>query len=80
MLITCRIWFWQFIEVWVWFTGGHKLSALKQERHRIRLRKEKEKEMVAQQKEDGHWAFELEADATIPSEYIFLNLIAPRNL
>ena len=51
MLITCRIWFWQFIEVWVWFTGGHKLSALKQERHRIRLRKEKEKEMVDQQKE-----------------------------
>ena len=26
-----------------------------------------------QQAEDGHWAFELEADATIPAEYIFLN-------
>ncbi|MEE2698134.1 MAG: squalene--hopene cyclase [Pseudomonadota bacterium] len=25
------------------------------------------------QAEDGHWAFELEADATIPSEYILLN-------
>jgi len=25
------------------------------------------------QAEDGHWAFELEADATIPAEYIFLN-------
>ncbi|MBL95125.1 MAG: Squalene--hopene cyclase [Alphaproteobacteria bacterium MarineAlpha3_Bin5] len=28
---------------------------------------------LTKQKEDGHWAFELEADATIPSEYIFLN-------
>ncbi len=28
---------------------------------------------LTNQKEDGHWAFELEADATIPSEYIFLN-------
>ena len=26
-----------------------------------------------QQAEDGHWAFELEADATIPAEYIFIN-------
>lgn len=26
-----------------------------------------------QQREDGHWAFELEADATIPAEYIMLN-------
>ncbi len=26
-----------------------------------------------QQAEDGHWAFELEADATIPAEYIFMN-------
>jgi len=25
------------------------------------------------QSADGHWAFELEADATIPAEYIFLN-------
>ena len=24
------------------------------------------------QKDDGHWKFDLEADATIPSEYIFL--------
>ncbi len=29
--------------------------------------------LVRRQVEDGHWAFELEADATIPSEYIFLN-------
>lgn len=26
-----------------------------------------------QQSDDGHWVFELEADATIPSEYILLN-------
>ena len=51
MLITIRIWFWQFIEGWVWFTGGHKLSALRQERHRIRLAKAQEKEMVVLQKE-----------------------------
>ncbi|MEM7569539.1 MAG: prenyltransferase/squalene oxidase repeat-containing protein, partial [Pseudomonadota bacterium] len=25
------------------------------------------------QQEDGHWVFDLEADATIPAEYIFLN-------
>ncbi|MEK9726389.1 MAG: squalene--hopene cyclase, partial [Rhodospirillaceae bacterium] len=29
--------------------------------------------LVDRQAEDGHWAFELEADATIPAEYIFLN-------
>jgi len=29
--------------------------------------------LIAQQADDGHWAFELEADATIPAEYIFLN-------
>ncbi len=29
--------------------------------------------MLGEQKEDGHWAFELEADATIPAEYIMLN-------
>ena len=28
--------------------------------------------LLACQAEDGHWAFELEADATIPAEYIFL--------
>lgn len=26
-----------------------------------------------QQAEDGHWVFELEADCTIPAEYIMLN-------
>ena len=29
--------------------------------------------LIEQQADDGHWAFELEADATIPAEYIFLN-------
>lgn len=29
--------------------------------------------LLARQAEDGHWVFELEADATIPAEYIFLN-------
>lgn len=28
--------------------------------------------LVGRQKDDGHWIFELEADATIPSEYLFL--------
>ncbi len=29
--------------------------------------------LVRQQKSDGHWVFELEADATIPAEYILLD-------
>ncbi len=29
--------------------------------------------LVSRQVSDGHWAFELEADATIPAEYILLN-------
>jgi len=28
--------------------------------------------LLKQQREDGHWAFELEADATIPAEYVLL--------
>ena len=28
---------------------------------------------LSEQRDDGHWAFELEADATIPAEYIMLN-------
>src|SRR5215472_3190608 len=28
--------------------------------------------LIRQQRSDGHWVFELEADATIPSEYILL--------
>jgi len=28
--------------------------------------------LLGQQHQDGHWVFELEADATIPSEYILL--------
>jgi squalene-hopene/tetraprenyl-beta-curcumene cyclase len=30
-------------------------------------------EMLDARKEDGHWLFDLEADATIPSEYVLLN-------
>ncbi len=29
--------------------------------------------LTARQADDGHWVFELEADATIPSDYIMLN-------
>jgi squalene-hopene/tetraprenyl-beta-curcumene cyclase len=28
--------------------------------------------LFGRQREDGHWVFELEADATIPAEYILL--------
>src|SRR5262249_28664032 len=28
--------------------------------------------LLAQQRPDGHWVFELEADATIPAEYVLL--------
>ena len=28
--------------------------------------------LLAQQRADGHWVFELEADATIPAEFILL--------
>ena len=28
--------------------------------------------ILADQKPDGHWVFELEADATIPAEYVLL--------
>jgi len=31
-----------------------------------------ERALLARQKPDGHWVFELEADATIPAEYILL--------
>jgi len=30
--------------------------------------------LIARQEADGHWVFELEADTTIPAEYILLNL------
>ena len=30
------------------------------------------KQLIALQKEEGHWVFELEADCTIPSEYILM--------
>ncbi|MFQ5985288.1 MAG: squalene--hopene cyclase [Alphaproteobacteria bacterium] len=32
-----------------------------------------QRSLAALQREDGQWLFELEADATIPSDYIFLN-------
>ena len=28
--------------------------------------------LLQMQRDDGHWVFELEADATIPSEYVLL--------
>ena len=28
--------------------------------------------LLKQQRDDGHWVFELEADATIPAEYVLL--------
>src|SRR4051794_12569214 len=28
--------------------------------------------LLARQRRDGHWVFELEADATIPAEYVLL--------
>ena len=28
--------------------------------------------LLSRQQEDGHWVFELEADATIPAEYVLL--------
>ena len=52
MLITIRIWYWQFIEVAVWHTGGHKLSRLRQQRWAIKLAKIREKESVAAQRKD----------------------------
>ena len=51
MLITLRIWFWVLVENTVWYTGGIKVSILRQKRHRIRLEKAKEKETLALQKE-----------------------------
>ncbi|HHN72876.1 MAG TPA: squalene--hopene cyclase, partial [Thermopetrobacter sp.] len=38
-----------------------------------RLAGEAAEELLARQHEDGHFVYELEADATIPAEYIFLN-------
>jgi len=51
LLITLRIWWWSFIEVSFWFTGGNKISALKQQRWTIRLAKIQEKESLVKQKE-----------------------------
>ena len=48
-------------------------SQLSQEREIDQVIDETGRWLQFQQAEDGHWAFELEADATIPAEYIFLN-------
>jgi len=50
MLITLRIWYWLFIENCVWYTGGARLSILKQQRWAIRLAKIREKEYLAEQR------------------------------
>ena len=56
MLITLRIWYWQFIEVALWYTGGNKLSSLKQQRWAIKLAKIREKEsLMAQRKDLTNW-------------------------
>ena len=56
MLITIRIWFWAFVENSIWFTGGHKLSALRQQRWAIKLAKIREKEsLMAQRKDLTNW-------------------------
>ena len=36
------------------------------------LIKDAREALLARQREDGHWVYELEADATIPAEYIML--------
>lgn len=36
--------------------------------------------LASRQKEDGHWVFDLEADVTIPAEYVMLQRFIGRNL
>ena len=50
MLITPRIWFWEFVEACVWHTGGTKVCLLKQQRWAIRLVKIREKEFLVEQR------------------------------
>ena len=50
MLITLRIWYWIFIDNCVWYTGGIKISVLKQQRWSIRLDKMREKESLIEQR------------------------------
>ena len=50
MLITLRIWFWIFVENSVWYTGGIKVSLLRQQRWAIRLAKMREKESLIEQR------------------------------
>ena len=37
------------------------------------------KALLARQHDDGHWCFELEADATIPAEYVLLGISAAKS-
>ncbi len=46
---------------------AHFISSLK---HTITAAKDR---LLAQQHDDGHWVYELEADCTIPAEYILMN-------
>ena len=50
MLITLRIWYWIFVDSCVWYTGGIKVSVLKQQRWAIRLAKAREKEYLIEQR------------------------------
>ena len=50
MLITLRIWFWEFVAPCVWHTGGTKVCLLKQQRWVIRLAKVREKEYLVEQR------------------------------
>jgi len=59
------------------FTLGRALSILTNERNKLLERldpviAEAAAALKALQRADGHWVFELEADATIPAEYIML--------
>ena len=52
MLITLRIWFWVFVENTVWYTGGIKVSILRQQRWTIKLARIREKESLVEQRKD----------------------------
>ena len=38
-----------------------------------KILKQVKENLVKDQKKDGHWVYELEADTTIPAEYIMMN-------
>jgi len=52
LLITLRIWFWVFVENTVWYTGGIKVSILRQQRWTIKLARIREKESLVEQRKD----------------------------